>query len=161
MTQIAYCTPGDVRGLHQLITEEDFPDPDVLPYITKAQARINDRLKVHYVVPLVDPIPGIINSICADMAASLLLQNHFSGVNYREDTPLAEVYRKRAQDDLNHVIEHATLEGLPGIVEKPPDVPEMRKRIASNTPKVSPLQKNLTRFDNALQSPLASVRDWK
>lgn len=158
MTATPYCTPGDVRALHQLLNAADFPDDQVQPYITKAQARINDRLKVHYVVPLVDSIPDIINSICADMAASLMLQNHFSGVNYREDTPLAEVYRKRAQDDLNHVIEHSTLDGLTGIVQKEPDVPEMRKRVASTTPRTSPLKGTLQQYDNATQLPLSNLR---
>lgn len=155
-----YCVPGDVRALHQLINDVDFPDTSITPYINKAQARIDDRLKVHYGVPL-GVVPAIIASICADMAAALLLQHHFSGINYREDTPLAEVYRKRAQDDLEHVIEHDTLNGLPGIVLKPPDVPEMRQRVSSTTPAASPLKGTLSRFDNAIQSPLASVRDWK
>lgn len=160
MAQTPYCTPGDVRALHQLLDETSFPDDQVQPYINKAQARINDRLKVHWVVPLVDPIPDIIQSICADMAAALMLQNHFSGVNYREDTPLAEVYRKRADADLEHVIEHATLDGLPGIVEKPPDVPELRKRIATSTPGSSPLKGRLRDYDNATQLPLSNLRGW-
>jgi phage gp36-like protein len=161
MAQTPYCTPGDVRALHQLLDEMTFPDDQVQPYIDKAQARINNRLKVHYVVPLVDPIPDIIQSICADMAASLMLQNHFSGVNYREDTPLAEVYRKRADSDLNDVITNDTLNEMEGVVLKPPDVPEMRNRVATSTPGASPLKKRLTHFDNATKSPLASARDWK
>jgi hypothetical protein len=154
----AYCTPGDVRALHQLLDEVTFPDDQVQPYITKAQARINDRLKVHYVVPLVAPIPDIINSICADMAASMMLKFHFSGVNYKEDTPLAEVYRKQAQDDLDHVIENDTLNGLEGVVQKPPDMPEMRKRIATTTSAPSPLKCTMQRYDNATQLPLSNLR---
>jgi hypothetical protein len=155
-----YCVPQDVRDLHQLITVTDFDDPYVQKYINKAVARINDHLKPFYVVPLTGTIPDIITSITADMAAAFLCQHHFSGINYREDTPLAEVFRKRAEADLIHCTEHATLDDLPGIVKQEPDVPEMRQRFASSTPKPSPLKKRLERFDNATHSPISRTRNW-
>ncbi|NOV01350.1 phage protein Gp36 family protein [Paenibacillus planticolens] len=154
-----YCTPQDVRDLHQLISDTDFLDEDVERYIAKAEIRINDKLRPQYKVPLVEPIPGIIQSICADMAGALICQHHFSGINYREDTPLAEVYRKRADSDLNHVLDASTLNGLPGIVEQAPNAPEMRKRIATTTPKQSPLEGHLQRFNNATHSPIS--RNWR
>lgn len=156
-----YCLPQDVRDLHQLFIEEDFEDDYVQTYITKATDRMNNRIQPHYVVPLPDPVPGIIKSICADMAASLLCQHHFSGINYREDTPLAEVFRKRAEADLEFTLEHATIDGLPGIVKHQPDMPEMRKKIATTTPNQSPLKRRMERYDWATQSPLSSVRNWK
>ncbi|MEC0231291.1 phage protein Gp36 family protein [Paenibacillus alba] len=151
-----YCSPQDVRDLHQLITEGDFPDADVQKYIIKAESRINDKLRVRYVVPFTQ-VPDIVFSICADMAASMLCQHHFSGVNYREDTPLAEVFRKRADDDLNYVIDNNTLDGLPGVVKHEPNVAERRKPVATTTPNPSPLKGTLREFDCATRN----VRGWR
>ncbi|MFB6364475.1 phage protein Gp36 family protein [Paenibacillus elgii] len=149
-----YCTPQNVRDLHQLLSEADFADDYIQKYITKAEARINDKLRPQYVVPLVDPIPDVVQSICADMAGAFLCQHHFSGVNYREDTPLADVLWKRANEDLDYVLEHSTLNGLPGVVEQPPNVPESRRRVATTTPNPSPLTGRLQQFDRATRSPL-------
>jgi len=155
-----YCQPQDVRNLHQLFTATDFPDASVQVYIAKATTRMNNLIQPFYAVPLSDPVPDIVASIAADMAASLLCQTYFSGINYREDTPLAEVFRKRAEADLDHMLEHATIDGLPGVVKHQPDVPEMRKKVASSTSgQLSPVQKRMTQFNWATRSPLANVKN--
>lgn len=155
-----YCQPSDVIALNQLFTSTDFPDDVVQVYITKAQSRIDNLLQPVYVVPLADPVPDIILSITADMAACLMCQNNFSEISYREDTPLAEVYRKRAEADLQHVITYATLDGLSGIVKRIPDVPEMRQKIASSTPHPNHhLQRRMKEFGWATQSPISNVID--
>jgi len=154
-----YCQPSDVRALHKLITEKDFPDIVVQTFVDKATARLNNLIQPYYQVPLVDPVPDIITSVTADMAASFLLQNHFSGINYRENTPLAEVFRKRAEADLAHMLEHATIDGWPGVVKHEPDVPEMRPRFASSTPGQSHLKHRLKQFERATQSPISNVRE--
>lgn len=153
-----YCTPQDVRNLHQNFTTDELPDSLLQPFITKAQTRIDEHLKPHYKVPLVDPVPGIISSICSDMAASFALQTYMSGINHREETPLAEIYRKRAQADLENVIDKMTLDDLPGVQRKPPDAPEMRVKVASTTPKQSPLSGRMRAFDEATRSNILTGR---
>lgn len=154
-----YCTPTDVRNLHQLFTATDFSDDYISTFITKAEARLDNRLSPHYQVPF-NQVPAIITSICADMAGALLCEHHFSGINYRENTPLGEVYRKRAESDLTFAIDNATIDELPGVVRKQPDLPEMRLKVASTTPNKSPMQRRLERFENATQAPLANLRNW-
>lgn len=156
-----YCTPDDVRALNKLFTAATFTDDYVQPFIDKAVARLEDQLQPHYMVPLQDPVPPIINSIAADMAACLLCQTHFSDRNYKEDTPMAEVYRKRAEADLSHVLDNSTLDDYDNVTKRPPDVPEQRKKIASTTPHPDlHMQHRLKEFDWATQSPLSNVRNW-
>lgn len=156
-----YCVPDDVRGLNKLFQTPSFTDDYVGGFITKAVARLNNELQPHYVIPLPDPVPPIINSIATDMAASVLCQTHFSGTNYRENTPLAELYRKRAESDLQLVLEHSTLDDYANVVKRQPDVPEMRKRVASTTPHANRhMERRMREFDWATQSPLSNVRRW-
>jgi len=146
-----YCTSEDVAGLFKPIKEdpETFDTDYLSGFIRKAQIHINERLRPYYVVPLVAPIPEVIMSICSDLAASFVLENHFSDIMYREDVPLATNYRRRAEVDLEHVIEHQTLDGLPGVKKHAPEVPEQRRRIYTTTPNPSPLQNRLGAFDAA------------
>ncbi|KEO81040.1 hypothetical protein EL26_22945 [Tumebacillus flagellatus] len=157
-----YCTPDDVAGLFKPIKEDpETFDPDYLSgFIRKAQIHINERLRPHYVVPLVEPIPEVITSICADLAASFVLENHFSDIMYREDVPLASNYRRRAQSELDHVIEFQTLDGLPGIRKHAPEVPEQRRRVFSTTPNPSPMQGRLDAFDSATRGNTVSGGRW-
>ncbi|KLU66308.1 hypothetical protein DEAC_c17070 [Desulfosporosinus acididurans] len=158
-----YCVPSDVTALNKLFQASPtiFTDSYVQTFIDKAVARLNNLLQPHYVVPLEDPVPPIINSIAADMAAALLCQTHFSGVNYRENTPMAEVYRKRAESDLEYVLENSTLDDFENVVKQQPDAPEMRRAIASTTPHPNQrVQGRLKQFDWATQSPLSNVREW-
>jgi predicted metal-dependent hydrolase len=156
-----YCEPGDVRALNKLFTPQSFDDTYIQQFIDKAVARLNNQIQPHYVVPLADPVPPIINSIAADMAAALVCQTHFSGTNYKEDTPLAEIYRKRAESDLEFMLENSTLDDYLNVVKRQPDVPEMRKKIASTTPHPNVrLQSRMKQFESAIQSPLSNVREW-
>ncbi|WP_088185837.1 phage protein Gp36 family protein [Desulfosporosinus sp. FKA] len=158
---MSYCLPSDVTALNKLFQTTTFTDAYVQTFINKAVARLNNLLQPHYVIPLADPVPPIINSIVADMAASLLCQTHFSGVNYRENTPMAEVYRKRAESDLEHVLTNSTLDDFENVVKQQPDVPEMRRAVASTTPHQNQHMKGrLKRFNWATQSPLSNVREW-
>lgn len=156
-----YCQPSDVTALNKLFQTPTFTDAYVQTFIDKAVARLNNLLQPHYVVPLVDPVPPIINSIAADMAASLLCQTHFSGVNYKEDTPMAEIYRKRADTDLRYVLENSTLDDFDNVIKQQPDVPEMRRKVASTTPHPNRrMQNRLREFNWATQPPLSNVREW-
>ncbi len=156
-----YCVPSDVIALNKLFITPAFTNDYVQTFINKAVARLDNLLQPHYVVPLADPVPPIINSIAADMAAALLCQTHFSGTNYKEDTPLAEIYRKRAESDLEHVLGNSTLDDFPNVVKRQPDVPEMRKRIASTTPHPNQhMQRRMREFNQATQSQLSNVRKW-
>ncbi|MFB5192790.1 hypothetical protein [Alicyclobacillus fastidiosus] len=155
-----YCQPSDVIALNKLFQTPSFTNVYVQVFIDKAVARLNNLLQPYYVVPLPDPVPPIINSIAADMAACLLCQTHFSDRNYKEDTPMAEMYRKRAESDLQHVLENSTLDDYPNIVKRQPDVPEMRKKIASTTPHPNRHMRQREReFEWATQSPISNVRD--
>lgn len=155
-----YCQPSDVIALNKLFQTQSFTDDYVQQFIDKAVARLNNLLQPNYVVPLVDPVPPIINSIAADMAACLMCQTHFSDRNYKEDTPMAEIYRKRADSDLAHILENSTLDGLPGIVKREPDMPEMRMKVASTTPHPNRFMKERRKeFEWATQSPISNVRE--
>lgn len=155
-----YCVPTDVTSLNKLFQTTAFPDTYVQTFIDKAVPRLNNLLQPHYIVPLPDPVPPIINSIAADMAACLLCQTHFSGVNYKEDTPMAEVYRKRSEADLEHVLEHSSLDDYPNVTKREPDVPEMRQKVASTTPHPSQfMTARRNQFDRATESPVANLRN--
>lgn len=156
---MSYCQPSDVISLNKLFQTPSFTDDYVQIFIDKAEARLNNLLQPRYIVPL-GGVPPIIISIEADMAACLICQTHFSDRNYKEDTPMAEIYRKRAQSDLEHVLENSTLDNYSGIVKCEPDVPEMRMKVASTTPHPNRFMKRREReFDLSTRSPLANVRD--
>jgi hypothetical protein len=146
----AYCTPKDLQDSYKPIEEDQETfSPDYLSrFIERAQTRIDNKLRPHYKVPLTQ-VPAIIKEIAVDWALALVCEQHFSGIMYREETPLAAVFRKRAEDELEDVLQYATIDGLPGVVKHVPDVPEMRKRVATTTPGTSPLQGRLRAFDDA------------
>ncbi len=136
-----YCADQDVRALCKLIDPTEIDPGEVTGFITKAETRINATLKQRYTVPLADPVPAIIQSIAADMAASFVLDKHYSD-RMKDQTSLAEVYFKRAEHDLRDVVEKNLLEGEPGVVEVPRPQPPTRKPIGSTTGSsyVSPIQ---------------------
>lgn len=155
-----YCQPSDVIALNKLFETPSFTDAYIQGFINKAVARLDNLLQPHYVVPLVDPVPPIITSIAADMAACLMCQTHFSDRNYKEDTPMAEIYRKRAESDLEHVLSHSTLDDYSNVVKRQPDVPEIRQSVASTTPHKNRHLKHREReFEWATQTPMANMRD--
>jgi len=140
-----YTTAEAVYSLCKLITEVELPGPEVEGFITKAQARIDARLRKHYRVPLNEPVPAIIASIAADMAAAMVLDKVYSD-RQPNQTTLSDVYRKRAEADLDRVIEEGLLDGLPGVVKIEPPAPAVRPALATTTPKKSPLEEALARW---------------
>jgi hypothetical protein len=148
-----YCTPQDVLSTHELLNSEDFSDEMVEQFIRDAQTMIDTVLKEQYVVPLQDPVPDIIRVICKYKAAALLLTLHFSGVNYREDTPLSVHYERLADRQLERVIEKDLLNGEPGVIRQQPPVRESRPRMASTTPNKSTIKRALHQFDRASRDP--------
>lgn len=142
-----YCTPQDVLSTHQLLNSQDFPDDDVTGFIQDAQTMIDIVLEEQYVVPLQEPAPDIVRVICKYKAAALMLSLHFSGVNYKEDTPLSVYYERMADRKLEHIIEKDLLNDKPGIVRRQPPVKESRPRMASTTPKQSGMKRTLHEFD--------------
>jgi len=109
-----YTTIDAVRVLCKLIDQFEINDTEVTGFIIKAQQRIDGRLRVLYQVPLADPVPDIIQSIAADMAASFVLDKHYSE-RMKDQTTLSEVYYRRAMEDLEAVIENNLLAGLSGV----------------------------------------------
>ncbi len=139
-----YCTDAQVRDLCKLIDLTEISIPEVAGFIAKAEARINAALKERYKVPLVVPIPDLIQGIAADMAASFVLDKQYSD-RTKDQTSLAEVYFKRAERDLRNVVDKNQLEGLPGIEEVPQPQAPTRTTIGSTTGTsyVSPIQEAL------------------
>lgn len=111
-----YCSIQDVRAASELLADKNIiPDERITPEITKAQGRIDAVLKKRYVVPLAEPIPQIIKSIAQDMAAGFLIANVFSNQLGQEQINLSNQFLRRADQDLDRVMEEHQLDGLPGI----------------------------------------------
>lgn len=140
-----YTTAGDVRGLCKLITADVITDPEIEPFIQKAQVRIDQALRLRYRVPLSDPVPDIIKSIATDMAAAFILDKYYSDRS-PDRTHLADVYMKRAEKDLEQVVREGTIDGQPGVVKNEPPAPTSRPAIATTTPQKSPLGEILAKW---------------
>lgn len=140
-----YTTTQSVRDLCTLITADEIGDPEVQGFITKAESRINARLRRHYKVPLVNPVPDIISSIAADMAASMVLDKRYSD-RAPDQTSLAQVYMRRGEADLERVINEGLLDGLPGVVKIEPPTPAARPAMATTTPKKSQMEEALSKW---------------
>lgn len=136
-----YCTPQKVREANELLENaQAFPDERITPWITKAQSRIDAALRARYVVPLLDPVPAIIESIAQDMAAGFLIANTFSNQEGQEQLSLSNQLIKRADADLARVVEEKQLDGLPGIRLVATPGASSTPAIASTTPKPSPIE---------------------
>jgi phage gp36-like protein len=104
-----YCTPDDIIPLTKLAEGE--PEEYFQPYIDKAVAFIDSRLSYRYVTPIQAPIPPIIKSICADLAASYILDQHTTE-RYKEQTYYGDVLYKRAVVELERIIETGELDSV-------------------------------------------------
>lgn len=136
-----YCTPQKVRDANELLENaEAFPDEKINPWITKAQSRIDTALRARYVVPLVNPVPAIIESITQDMAAGFLIANTFSNQEGQEQLNLSNQLLKRADLDLARAVDERQLDGLPGIRLVATPGASSTPAIASTTPKPSPVE---------------------
>ncbi len=134
-----YTTVESVRNLCKLINVEVVPGTEVEECIRKAQNRIDNVLRRRYQVPLVEPVPQIVNSVAADMAAAFLLDKHYSDRS-PDRTHLADIYTKRAETDLERIVNEGTIDDLIGVVENEPPVPISRLVIATTTPEKSPIK---------------------
>jgi len=144
-----YATVDAVRVLCKLIDQFEIDDTEVTGFITKAQQRIDGRLRVLYQVPLADPVPDVIQSIAADMAASFVLDKHYSE-RMKDQTTLSEVYYRRAMSDLEAVITDNLLAGIAGVVLVTPPAAitrtalrgttEVLKADTINAPTTSPIE---------------------
>lgn len=136
-----YCTPQKVREANELIENvEAFPDEKINPWITKAQSRIDTALRARYVVPLLDPVPAIIESIAQDMAAGFLIANTFSNQESQEQLNLSNQLLKRADADLARAVDNKQLDGLPGIRLVTTPGASSTPAIASTTPGKSAIE---------------------
>ncbi|RJQ26326.1 MAG: DUF1320 domain-containing protein, partial [Peptococcaceae bacterium] len=148
-------TIDSVRALCKLIDWTEIDNSEVTEFITKAQQRIDGRLRVLYQVPLADPVPDIVQSIAADMAASFVLDKHYSE-RMKDQTTLSEVYYRRAMRDLEAVIEDNLLAGVAGVVLVTPPAATTRPAIrsttealkaeATGTPTTSPMEDVLAKW---------------
>jgi phage gp36-like protein len=102
-----YCTPDDIIPLTKLAEGE--PEEYFEPYIAKAVAFVDSRLSRRYVTPFQLPVPPIVTSICADLAASYILDQHTTE-RYKDQTYYGEVLYKRAVSALERIMEYGELD---------------------------------------------------
>lgn len=113
-----YITEADVRGLCNKIGTNQISSEEVEKFITKAEARIDAVLATRYVLPLPSPTPPLVISIASDFAASFIIDKYYADIaRSKEQTPLAEVYFKRAEADLKNIIVDGLLDRYPGVIE--------------------------------------------
>jgi phage gp36-like protein len=87
----AYCQPADVRlALAPEAVAPDqssasaLPDDQIDAAITDASAQIDAALALRYTLPLPDPVPTIVFSVCRSLAA------YFASLSWRRNRPLPE-----------------------------------------------------------------------
>lgn len=138
-----YCTPEDVRRLSEVLAGAT--DADIGPFIAKAAARIDAHLARRYVVPLAEPVPPVISSIAADMAAGFMLDQAASAQS-KDQVNYGELLQKRAQADLERVVDEGLLDGWPGVALRDHVSPGNRPCLATTTPARSPLEEVLAQW---------------
>jgi phage gp36-like protein len=141
-----YITEDDVRSLCNKIGTNQISSDEVKRFITKAEARIDAVLATRYVLPLPSPTPPLIVSIASDFAASFIIDKYYADlVRSKEQTPLADVYFKRAESDLKAIVTKGLIDRYPGVItmNKPENVqtPCMKK-----TRKRSDMEEALTKW---------------
>lgn len=141
---MAYTTPELVQGKSKLQNEPDFV---ATPFITEAQARIDAKLRKRYKVPFADPVPSIIESIATNFAAGFAIERDYSDRPDKNEPYLAEVLIKRAEADLQDVLENGLLDGVPGVeyVPTPPE-PSGHRAIMSTTRQPSEMERALKQW---------------
>ena len=143
----AYTTPELVAGKSKLENERDF---EAWPFIREAGARIDTKLRRRYAVPFREPVPPLITSIATNFAAGFAIERDYSNRREQDEPYLAEVLIKRAEDDLQEILELDLLEGMEGVEYAPSPQPEpsacARPAIASTTPKRSEMEAALHRW---------------
>lgn len=129
---MAYTGWEKVQGRARMLLQDETEDT-LAPFITAAEAWVDNQLRTVYKMPLtvVDPIVG---EIATAEAAALAIADHFSGRG-REEVTLAQDLHKWANDTLTFSISNMTL--TTEQVAKP--AAEARPMVRSNTPAPSPI----------------------
>ena len=142
-----YTTPALVLGKSKLENEPDF---DAAPFIKEAQARIDAKLRRKYKVPFAEPVPPIIESIATNFAAGFAIERDYSNRPEKHEPYLAETLIKRAESDLQDILENSLLDGLPGVEYAPPSPVEpaemARPAVMSTTSYKSEMESVLSRW---------------
>lgn len=142
-----YTTEELVRGKSKLENELDF---NADQFIKEAQARIDTKLRRKYKVPFVNPIPSLIESIATNFAAGFAIERDYSDRPEKHEPYLAEVLIKRAEVDLQDILDNSLLDGMEGVEYAPPSPVEpsalARPAMASTTPYRSEMESVLSRW---------------
>jgi len=148
-----YTTKELILGNSKLANEYSFEGTDeslIDTTIKKAQSRIDIKLRRKYLVPFTDPVPDIIETIATELAAGFLIEIDYSSRKEKDEPYLAEVLIKRADADLQDILENSLLDGLTG-VEYAPAAPvepaeSARPAMCSTTPRRSQMEGVLSRW---------------
>ncbi|MDF2568627.1 MAG: hypothetical protein K0R55_231 [Sporomusa sp.] len=139
-----YTTEELIRGKSKLENEFDF---NADSFIKEAQARIDTKLRKRYKVPLVDPVPSIIESIATNFAAGFAIEKDYSDRPEKKEPYLAEVLINRAEADLQGILDEGLLDGLEGVEFIPaPSEPSGRQAMMSTTSGISEMERALNRW---------------
>ncbi len=141
-----YATVDQVRSLSELIKKStELTEQVISSYIMKAQARIDGYLSIRYLLPFAEPVPKIISSIAADMAAAFIIDEKISEREIGKTT-FADVLMKRAEKDLSGVIEKGLIDREPAVVLVAPAGTQTGPQMATTTPGTSPMKDVLNQW---------------
>jgi hypothetical protein len=142
-----YTTDELIRGKSKLKNELDF---DSTSFIKEAQARIDTKLRRRYKVPFADPVPDLVESIATNFAAGFAIERDYSNRPDKNEPYLAEVLIKRAENDLEDILDKGLLDGMVGVeyaLVAPVEPAELaRPAIMSTTPRRSPMERALSQW---------------
>ncbi|GMB00920.1 phage protein Gp36 family protein [Pelosinus sp. IPA-1] len=142
-----YTTEELVKGKSKLENEFDF---NAEQHIKDAQAKIDIKLRRKYKVPFADPVPSIIESIATNFAAGFAIEKDYSDRPEKNEPYLAEVLIKRAEADLQDILDNSLLDGMEGVEYAPPSPVEpselARPAVMSTTPYQSEMDRVLSRW---------------
>lgn len=121
---MAYCTIDDVRLLRlPAAPTGGTPDAKLTEHIKAADAQIDSRLGIRYVVPFTT-VPELVRQISLSLAAAFFLDPTFSGGGEQDETSLSDHYRKWAEDLLDALAAgEAALPGADPIVNEETGAP--------------------------------------
>ncbi|SDI49302.1 DUF1320 domain-containing protein [Paenibacillus naphthalenovorans] len=144
---MTYTTAERIEALlKDFVRVDNYTPEQYAMFIEKAEARINDRLRPYYMVPFSAPVPAMIVSIAEDFACSFMVDQDYIDRPNNEQVPLAQVYFRRAERDLDHIAKNLTLDGLSGVkrVALPREVTS--PSAGTTTPNRSPMKAALDQW---------------
>lgn len=151
-----YTTKDLVLGKSKLTNEYAFESSDdsektgVDSFIKEAQSRIDTKLRRKYKVPFVDPVLPIIESIATNFAAGFAIERDYSDRPEKHEPYLAEVLIKRAEADLQDILDNSLLDGMDGVEYAPPPPAEpaelARPSVMSTTSRRSQMERVLSQW---------------